>query len=267
MFVVNYRFHQEARTQHSKISPIHYHDDYELYYLLKGTTKYIVDKEIFSLKEGDFIFIPKSSYHYTNSELCTNTERILISFDDTIFDSSTQPILEELYAHPLMHIPLDKKHIIDDIINKLRIEHKRPDSVHKQVFIKIYTLELLTMLCRQQKASNFTSSYDDILIEKISNYIKENFSKDISLTSLSTIFAMNHCNISHKFKAITGIPFSQYLTLVRLSNAEKLLLETNLSINEISLKCGFNDSNYFSNVFKKHRGISPLTYKKNKLTN
>ena len=42
-----------------------------------------------------------------------------------------------------------------------------------------------------------------------------------------------------------------------------MLLETNESINEIALKCGFNDSDYFGNAFKRTKGISPLKYRKN----
>ncbi|MBR2459896.1 MAG: helix-turn-helix transcriptional regulator, partial [Clostridia bacterium] len=93
-------------------------------------------------------------------------------------------------------------------------------------------------------------------------YINEHFSDDLSLESLSARFAMSPSHFSKKFKAITGFGLSKYITQVRILNAEKLLLHTKLSVTEISLRCGFPDSNYFASVFKARKGIPPYRYAK-----
>ena len=54
----------------------------------------------------------------------------------------------------------------------------------------------------------------------------------------------------------------QYLTYVRVTNAKKLLRESTLSVMEVAERCGFNDSNYFSAVFKKVKGMTPMSYRK-----
>ena len=79
-------------------------------------------------------------------------------------------------------------------------------------------------------------------------------------------FSISEGYLSRKFKAVSGIGLNQYITYVRICHAEKLLTETNLSVTEIAEKCGFNGSNYFSSVFKKMKGMTPLMYKKYSLT-
>ena len=71
-------------------------------------------------------------------------------------------------------------------------------------------------------------------------------------------------HLSRTFKRETGFGFNEYLTLVRLQHAELMLRDRSAkSISDIAYSCGFNDSNYFSDRFKKAYGIPPLRYRKN----
>ena len=63
------------------------------------------------------------------------------------------------------------------------------------------------------------------------------------------------------FKKSAGTTFSHYLTNLRITNAKKLLTTTDISINEISLKTGFNDYFYFLKTFKKYTGHTPSEYR------
>ena len=68
--------------------------------------------------------------------------------------------------------------------------------------------------------------------------------------------------LSRKFKEELGDGFSDYLSLSRLQRAETLLLESpEMSITEVAFSSGFNDSNYFSDKFKKQFGMSPLKFR------
>ncbi|OYP47874.1 hypothetical protein CG709_03195 [Lachnotalea glycerini] len=73
---------------------------------------------------------------------------------------------------------------------------------------------------------------------------------------------MSATYFSRKFKNVTGFGFKEYLCKIRLTEASKLLLETNQSITEVAFSCGFSDSNYFGDVFRKLKGVSPLQYRK-----
>jgi AraC family L-rhamnose operon transcriptional activator RhaR/AraC family L-rhamnose operon regulatory protein RhaS len=59
-----------------------------------------------------------------------------------------------------------------------------------------------------------------------------------------------------------GIGINEYITYVRITNAEKILRETNLSVTQVADCCGYTDSNYFSTVFKHIKGIPPQRYRK-----
>ena len=103
-------------------------------------------------------------------------------------------------------------------------------------------------------------------------YIGENaFHNCYNLTSLESNsleyvadkFNLSRSYLSKKFKTATGFGFKEYIINVRIQNACNLLLETNKSITDIAFECGFNDSNYFGDAFRKAKGISPHKYRKN----
>jgi len=96
----------------------------------------------------------------------------------------------------------------------------------------------------------------------LSRYISINYSSDLSLDNLSKKFAMSASHLSRRFKAVAGIGITEYITYVRILNAEKLLKMSGLPVTEVAAACGFNDSNYFSTVFKRIKGTTPLKFSK-----
>ena len=76
-------------------------------------------------------------------------------------------------------------------------------------------------------------------------------------------FNLSRSYLSKKFKTATGFGFKEYIINVRIQNACRLLLESNKSITDIAFECGFNDSNYFGDAFRKAKGVSPHKYRKN----
>ncbi|MDA3940842.1 MAG: AraC family transcriptional regulator, partial [Spirochaetia bacterium] len=94
-------------------------------------------------------------------------------------------------------------------------------------------------------------------------FIKNNYSKDITLEETAS-----HCNLSSfyfskLFKKEKGITFIDFLTNERIQEAKELLENGHLSIKEISGKIGYSDPNYFTKVFKKVESISPTAYRSN----
>ncbi len=244
-----------------KRSLIHYHNEHELYYLICGKTKYFVGDEIFHLKQGNFIFIPKGTIHKTDSEECLHNERLLIGFDDDIFDKDALIILKEFTKNKLIIIPKNDQSQAEEILHRL-LDESRGDQVLKDYLIKLYTLELVTLLYRCKSDQKQEPKVSDKIIFEISEYINLNFEQDISLDNLCERFSISKSHLSRKFKTVAGIGLNEYITFVRISNAEKLLKNSNYSITQIAAMCGFNDSNYFSTVFKRLKGITPLKYSK-----
>lgn len=93
-------------------------------------------------------------------------------------------------------------------------------------------------------------------------FIKENYHRrDISLELVATEVYLSHYYFSHLFKRELKMTFIDYLTKVRLEAAEKLLKSLNLNVNQIAYAVGYQDPNYFSKVFKRNLGVSPLEYR------
>lgn len=111
---------------------------------------------------------------------------------------------------------------------------------------------------------SITDDRSGSLIKRIVEYVDGHYREHLSLELLAGKFNISLSYLSRQFKAETGISFSQYLTDKRIVYAAYLLEHTGLSMTEISEMAGWQDVFYFSKVFKKHRGISPLNYRKGK---
>lgn len=72
-----------------------------------------------------------------------------------------------------------------------------------------------------------------------------NYNKDITLDEIADMLHLNPSYFSKKFKAVNGFGFKEYLNTIRINHSEQLLLETDMSITEIALECGYDNSNYF----------------------
>ncbi|MBO4980187.1 MAG: AraC family transcriptional regulator [Clostridia bacterium] len=125
---------------------------------------------------------------------------------------------------------------------------------------------LLLPLCRmlelayiKKKTEQDTSSDP---FKQILAYIQTNASSGLTVQDICQTFCCSRSYLSHTFKKQTGKSFCEYLTDIRLERAKRLLELSELNVTEIAYSVGFQDSNYFSSVFKKHVGLSPLAYRK-----
>lgn len=100
------------------------------------------------------------------------------------------------------------------------------------------------------------------VLNKILLYLEKNYRRQVSLEDICTAFHCSRSYISHSFKSRTGCSFREYVNLLRMEEARKLLADTSLSVTEISLKTGFASSNYFSLLFHKMNGMAPLEYRR-----
>lgn len=92
-------------------------------------------------------------------------------------------------------------------------------------------------------------------------YIDENYTRDISLSEVSAYLHLNPVHFSKLFKANVGCTFVKFLTSYRLEKAQYMLLNTFMTISEISSSTGFSNTNNFHRVFKKAMGMSPQVYR------
>lgn len=242
-----------------KRSRMHDHRNHELYYLVGGKTKYVVGDEIFNVGEGDLVIIPRRVFHFTDSEECMHNERYLFSFDDSVFDDETSCLLDELLTRRLVHIPPNRREEFNGIVAAIE-KCYGSDSPLVRAALKIHLMELVSYICLHSVDAVVKIDESDRVVHDICDYINAHYGESITLASLSRTFAFSESYVSRKFKSVTGVGVSEYVTFVRVMNAEQMLRSEVRSITDVAERCGFNDSNYFSAVFKKIKGITPLKF-------
>lgn len=125
-------------------------------------------------------------------------------------------------------------------------------------------LSLIEMLSASEISTDASGNISNFYFLKIMKYINTYYMKDISLKDVAEVVNLNPNYISQMFKKTTGTTFTQHITDLRIKNAEKLLLTTEDSINDISIQSGFNDYFYFLKIFKKHTGKTPSEFRSSK---
>lgn len=106
------------------------------------------------------------------------------------------------------------------------------------------------------------SNKEGIEIMKVKTYIKEHYAEDISLSSLADMVGMNSSYLSALFKRNTGQNYMEYLTDIRMEEAHRLLMGTNMMTYQIAEEVGYRTVRRFVETFKKKYGMSPVEYKK-----
>ena len=104
-------------------------------------------------------------------------------------------------------------------------------------------------------------SRSDQLMNDILDYIHIHYCEKISLQSISDLFFISSYYLSHLFHKKKGISLMQYITRLRLHEAQMLLRTTDYSVKQIAQMTGYQNVNYFFNVFQKQTGMSPSRYK------
>ena len=112
-----------------------------------------------------------------------------------------------------------------------------------------------------EKVRNRTE-YNERLKEEILNYLDDNYMNgDLSQTEVADYFQISVYTLSKMFNNQIGMGFSKYINSKRIETAKNLLITTEHSVKEIANMVGVADDNYFSRIFKKYRGVSPLEFR------
>ncbi len=254
-------FHYDKKKHDGTVTFVngHYHNMYEIYYLTGGNCRYFIEGKFCDVEQGDIVLIPKAVTHkviYNG----TPTERHLVNFSDEYIDDIFKDELSTLFENGFYRPKSEQNSLVLNIFERISAEFKRSDKLSKTV-LKGYISELITLMIRTPSKADATTEFD-IPIEKTTQYIIEHFCEDITLEQMAKKAALSASYYSRRFKSLTGFGFKEYLTLIRIKEAQKKLIDTDKSIVKIAYECGFNDSNYFSTVFKKQCKMSPLKYRK-----
>ncbi len=252
--------HKGKRGDFSPLQSDHYHNFFEIFYLNSGECFFLLKDNVYHMKKGDLVFIaPGELHHAQYSGNSCEIVNICFKKEFLLTDSSSQ-------MHSFMgSVPALYQEDFEKIISKMLSESTSIDQ-YSDAFLSGYLHILLLMLMRNsvmnEDEPDLLNSRDaEILLA--TKYIYKNFQKPLTLEEVSAVASLSPTYFSKKFKATTGMGFKEYLNYVRLKHAQTALLTTNNTITDIALEYGFNDSNYFKDLFKKVYGKSPREFRKN----
>lgn len=242
----------------------HWHNTYELYFLLSGTRRYFVGHSIYNVSPGDLVIVPRYELHRTACHTQEHYDRIVVYFSDEFVSTFYQQVGKEAFDKFLslgcVQLPHRQQERVKQIFVKMEEERVRQDSF-SQFVISQLLYELIVLVLRHGNQSKKSASSTESKVLEAARYISDNYDQQITLSDAAQIACMESTYFSKCFKNATGFGFQDYLTQTRLKKAEEFLRTSGLTISEISESCGFLSSNYFGDVFKKYTGVSPRAYR------
>ena len=243
------------------VQPDHCHRFYEIFYLLSGQCHFLLEDNVYRLEKGDFVFITPGELHHSLYKEGENCEIYMVCFkkEQIILDN------KNIQKSFMGSVPALYQESFVSLFSRMLSEHADIDE-HSEDFLSVYLQTLLLMLMRHsvlaEREPGLHNSKDaDILLA--TKYIYKNFKRPLTLEEVASVASLSPTYFSKKFKQIIGIGFKEYLNYVRLKHAQTALLTTDNKITDIALEYGFNDSNYFKDLFKKVYGKSPREFRKN----
>jgi len=239
----------------------HKHSFYEAHFVLSGTNEYTVnnDEEI-SLQEGEGIIISPESTHRV---IGINKELTKLSI--TFAFSKEKNIFSKMEPRNAFFFSLNSEIIteINAILKEAdRLDGFSPTIIRNRIFnILCNIIRLDPEMCYENKDSNLLLP-TDIRVNSAKQYIDDNKNLFLTCDDVARYCHFNTKYLNRIFKAQTGQTLLEYIHEVKRKEAERLLLETSLTLPEIACTLGFSNEYYFNAFFKRASTISPGAYRK-----
>lgn len=237
----------------------HYHSEYELYYLLSGERYYFVHDRTFRVRAGDFVFIHKEELHNTIDTDVPDHERIVINFDQSLLDQ-----FHTIGPSGAITLSPQEHYRAEQLILQLLNEAKK-NQLDRELMLDILLKQLLVLIFRAQREVPVVQVQPSSIhqtISKIASYINQHFNEPLKLKDVAEQFYISPFYLSRKFKECTGFGYAEYIQLVRMREAQKLLRVTDLKIIDIAEQIGMDSLANFHKLFKQTYQLSPLQFRK-----
>lgn len=249
----------------------HYHPEYEITFIRRGSgTRYVGDS-IENFYDFDLTMIGPNLPHTwvsMKSEKPPLSSTVIQFKEDFISTWIKYPEFAELQ----LLLENCKRGLYFTLSNNNEFSYLIEDLLNQTGIRKIIVfLKLLYVLSQQNSVVLSSNDYvfikseiNNKRINKIYNYVQQNFSKSVSATEGASLINLSESAFCHFFKKSTGKTFSDYINEVRISHACNLLLLTDTTISEVAFSCGFDSLTYFNRVFKSKKHATPRDFKKRK---
>jgi len=252
-----------------------YVKDCRLFYIIDGKGKIHINNTQLNLKPNTIFYCAGGSDYLIESEepLLLYVFNFDLSQNHNHLTSCFAPVN---FYDSENHIPTDKCHIEDshflnsflllendmnfkNIFSEITEEFSSQQIYHKE----ICNSKLKNLLVELHRTNINKSDNSSDAVNKIINYLKENFRKEIKNNELSNLAGYHEYYLNRIFIKRTGTSMHKYILNLRINESKQLLVNTNMPISDIAFEVGFNSNTHFVTYFKKETSLTPFKYRRN----
>lgn len=228
----------------------HFHDFFELEFIISGSGSYIIDGTAYDIEAGDLFFLTPLNFHTVE---ISNAELYNVMFSGNICSGTflknltkNAPVALKTNGHTRQFFEV----ILDELC------HNSDNTDLAITMLNAIIAKLESEISHNEKKNTLTS------IGKAELYILNNFRNELTLEDAAREAALAPTYFSRRFKTETGTNFKTYLNNMRFEYAKRLLEHTDMTVMQICSECGWNDYPNFIRRFRQNTGLYPAQYRK-----
>lgn len=258
------KYHQSGRDNLN--GKKHFHDfEFEILHILSGEGIIMIKDKLYAITPHTIFFIygkdahyssPKNAELYVRNKIIFPQELLLKTSKEFGFENT----IDQLFMHGGCAVKLSGESSLktDEFFLKL-FESVKDCAITETLkfFINLFSIMDTAIKKYEQSIPCIKNQISDVII-----YINKNMHKKISLDEISRKTNISKYYLCHSFSSMVGMTVFEYVQFVRISKAKQLLAETDYSVLDIALRVGFDNSAYFSKVFRQNEKMTPSQYRK-----
>lgn len=252
-----------------KEHPIHWHDAIELLMVLKGSIEVTIESDNYVVEENEIEIINMEECHRIHSD--EDNMVLMIHMDPNFFQKYYDDIKNMFFYTDTTEENIqqgdEKYEILRKYISIIVCEVVQKGDDYDE-YIEETMVELLYHLLNNfhyliyEKEELKDNEEQLERYHRIAKYIYNNYNNKISLQDIAEKEFLSAHYLSHEIKSTMGLSFKDFVNLTRVQESIKLLLDTDMTISDISLEVGFSHIRYYNKHFKKHYNMTPMQYRK-----
>ncbi len=253
----------------------HWHKEFEYGVLLSGELDYYIDGQHIRAKRGDAVFVNSNIIHMAANDAANDAKIFTVSFLPTLFAGGDRGKLYLKYFQPILQSGIrgfsitsatQNGRIILELLNELfELDNDPPDDYELACLGIVSRLWSATMKYVREHRHEFLrlrrKRDNEEQAKDILRYIHEHYAENLRIETIARKTCISRSEVFRCFQKYTGQNPIGYLNEYRLSHAVNLLLETDKTVTQIALECGFSSSSYFGKIFKSKYAISPARFR------
>lgn len=262
-----------ASAENSTISHLHQTPRFMLYYFIHASGNIKIEGQHYDISDGDIIILSPQEMFCCSIDANKYHERIVLHIEEKLLKNLPGEC-SSLYSAFLsrekgMSNKIDADVVAKNNLNTLvkeALAFAQKEASMAEVLTLCKVTELLSVLCdvsEKGTTEKAISTTGNPAVNKILDYLNNHFTKELTLDTISQNFGVDKSYLSHLFKEHVGISVWNYVIFRRISFFNELI-DSGMNIEAASLRSGFNNYSNFFRLYKKHTGITPIQYKKQK---